>query len=46
MIISVVAALLASGFLNAGTPFEIASMPVSAAQPLEKAPSMRKRVNG
>ena len=35
--ISVVAALCDSGFLNAGTPFEIASMPVRATAPDEKA---------
>ena len=34
---SVVAAFLLLGFLNAGTPFEIASTPVSAAQPEENA---------
>ena len=35
--ISVEAALRDSGFLNAGTPFEIASMPVSATAPEENA---------
>ena len=34
---SVVAAFLLLGFWNAGTPFEIASTPVSAAQPEENA---------
>ena len=33
----VVAAFLLFGFLNAGTPFEIASTPVRAVQPEEKA---------
>ena len=36
---SVVAAFLLSGFLNAGTPFETASMPDSATAPDEKARS-------
>ncbi len=35
--ISVVAALCDSGFLNAGTPFEMASMPVRATAPDENA---------
>ena len=39
---SVVAAFLLFGFLNAGTPLEIASTPVSAAQPEENARSSRK----
>jgi len=39
---SVVAAFLDLGFLNAGTPLLIASTPVSAAQPEEKARSSRK----
>ena len=39
---SVVAAFLLLGFLKAGTPFEMASTPVSAAQPEEKARSRRK----
>ena len=34
---SVVAAFLLFGFLNAGTPLEMASTPVSAAQPEENA---------
>ena len=38
----VVAALSLLGFLKAGTPFEIASTPVSAAQPEENARSSRK----
>ena len=37
----VVAAFLLLGFWNAGTPFEIASTPVRAAQPEENARSMR-----
>ncbi len=37
MTIKVVAALCDSGFLNAGTPLEIASMPVSATAPDENA---------
>ncbi len=39
---SVVAALSLFGFLKAGTPLEIASTPVSAAQPDEKARASRK----
>ena len=39
---SVVAAFLLLGRRNAGTPFEIASTPVSAAQPDEKARASRK----
>ena len=39
---SVVAALLLLGFRKAGTPLLIASTPVSAAQPEEKARSSRK----
>src|SRR3979411_2347794 len=38
----VVAAFLDLGFLNAGTPLLIASTPVSAAQPEEKARNSRK----
>ncbi len=38
---SVVAAFLLLGFLNAGTPLLIASTPVSAVQPEEKARSSR-----
>ena len=38
----VVAAFLLLGFLNAGTPLEIASTPVSALQPDEKALANRK----
>ena len=40
----VVAALSLLGFLKAGTPLEIASTPVRAAQPDEKARSSRKAV--
>ena len=39
---SVVAAFLLLGLRNAGTPLEIASTPVSAAQPDEKARASRK----
>ena len=39
---SVVAAFLLFGGLNAGTPLEIASTPVSAAQPEENARTSRK----
>ena len=39
---SVEAALRLLGFSNAGTPLEMASTPVSAAQPEEKARSSRK----
>src|SRR3954454_5673319 len=39
----VVAAFLDSGCWNAGTPFEIASTPVIAVQPAEKAFSKRNR---
>ena len=46
MITSVVAAFFASGGLKAGTPFEIASTPVMAVQPLAKARSTRKVVSG
>ena len=42
----VAAAFFASGGLNAGTPFDTASTPVMAVQPLEKAVSSRKRVSG
>ena len=42
MIASVVAALCACGRLNAGTPFEIASTPVSAVAPDENAFSSTK----
>ena len=38
----VVAAFLLFGLRNAGTPLEIASTPVSAAQPDEKARASRK----
>ena len=38
----VVAAFLLFGFLKAGTPFEIASTPVKAVQPDEKALAKRK----
>ena len=38
---SVVAAFLLFGFRNAGTPLEIASTPVSAAQPEEKVRASR-----
>jgi hypothetical protein len=40
----VVAAFLLLGFLNAGTPFEMASTPVSAAQPEENARSRRNAI--
>ena len=39
---SVLAAFLLFGLRNAGTPFEIASTPVSAAQPEENARASRK----
>ena len=39
---SVVAAFRLLGFWKAGTPLEIASTPVSAAQPEEKARASRK----
>ena len=39
---SVVAAFLLLGRVNAGTPLEMASTPVSAAQPLENARASRK----
>ena len=39
---SVVAAFLLLGLRNAGTPLEIASTPVRAAQPEEKARASRK----
>lgn len=42
IIASVVAAFFDLGLRNAGTPLEIASTPVSAAQPEEKARSSRK----
>ncbi len=41
---SVVAALRLFGFRKAGTPFEIASTPVSAAQPEEKARASRAAI--
>jgi hypothetical protein len=41
---SVVAAFLDSGALNAGTPLEMASTPVSAVQPAEKACRIRNSV--
>jgi len=43
--VSVVRALWLSGGLNAGTPFEIASVPVSAAHPEEKARKMSQRLS-
>src|ERR1700726_3735434 len=43
---SVAAAFFASGFLNAGTPFDTASTPVMAVQPLANAVSSRNVVNG
>lgn len=46
MIANVVAAFLASGGLNAGIPFEIASVPVNATQPFENAPSKRNHESG
>ena len=39
-------AFLLSGFLKAGTPFDTASTPVMAVQPLENAVSTRNSVNG
>src|SRR5262249_53074882 len=42
---SVAAAFLLSGGLNAGTPFDTASTPVSAVQPLENAVSRTKTGN-
>ena len=42
---SVAAAFFASGRRNAGTPFEIASTPVSATAPDEKPFSSRKSVS-
>ena len=46
-IVSIVAAaFFDSGGLNAGTPFDTASTPVMAVQPLENAVSSRKSVNG
>ena len=39
---NVVAAFLLFGFLNAGTPFEIASTPVNAVQPEENARANKK----
>jgi len=42
----VMAALRASGGLKAGTPFEIASIPVRAVQPEENARSTRNQVRG
>ncbi len=41
---SVVAAFLLFGFLNAGTPLEMASTPVSAAQPEENVRNSRKNM--
>ena len=41
--VRVVAAFFASGFLKAGTPSEIASTPVRAAEPAVKARRIRKR---
>ena len=38
----VVAAFLLLGFLNAGTPFDIASTPVNAVHPEEKARANKK----
>ena len=46
MMSRVIAAFLASGGLNAGTPSEIASIPVSAVQPFANARSTRKSVRG
>ena len=43
---SVAAAFFASGGRNAGTPFETASTPVIAVQPLANAVSSRKVVSG
>ena len=44
--VKVFAALSDSGCLNAGIPFEIASIPVSAAQPFENAANSRNHVKG
>src|SRR6266851_3252084 len=44
IISNVAAAFLASGFSNAGMPFEIASTPVMAVQPLAKA--RRRSIGG
>src|SRR3954469_4799619 len=46
IMIIVPAAFFDSGGLNAGTPFDTASTPVIAVQPLEKAVSSRKSVSG
>ena len=43
--VSVVRALRDSGFLKAGTPLDIASMPVIAAQPAAKDLRIRKSVS-
>ena len=43
MTVRVAAAFLASGFLKAGTPSAMASMPVRATAPEEKPRSRRKR---
>ena len=42
----VAAAFLGSGGLKAGTPFDTASTPVIAVQPLAKAVSRRNQVSG
>ena len=44
IVTSVVRRVLDSGFLNTGTPLEIASIPVSATAPDEKARRSRKRL--
>ena len=46
MITMVWAAFLDSGGLNAGIPFEIASVPVMTAEPTAKARSSRNSVSG
>ena len=46
MISIVAAAFLASGGLNAGTPFDTASTPVIAVHPLANALRIRNSVNG
>ena len=46
IVTSVAAAFFASGGRKAGTPFETASTPVIAVQPLAKAVSSRKIVSG
>ncbi len=45
MMVKVIAAFLDSGFWNAGTPFEIASVPLIATAPAEKARRINHRVS-